>query len=229
MKRKELVLFLIITCALFEFVFDHTPNFWIMVNERNPDRFWRARFIEKYEAGTISQLPLYTIHSTRGWTLKPNVRLFESGIHISTNERGVRSATPYIRDGHKTQVLIVGDSFTFGNGLDDRMTWAQILEDKLPHSQVINLGVDGYGIGQMLITLRETVREYRPHIVVCAFIDDDLGRNLLNFRDYKKPKFELSGGVLSLPPYSIGSMEETYRETRLIHTFESISLFNFRN
>ena len=50
---------------------------------------------------------------------------------------------------------MLGDSFTFGEDVGDDETYSHHLEQLLPGTEVINLGVHGYGHDQMLIYLRE--------------------------------------------------------------------------
>jgi hypothetical protein len=41
--------------------------------------------------------------------------------------------------------LILGDSFTFGDEVSDNETYSYYLQQMLPHTEVINMGVHGYG------------------------------------------------------------------------------------
>jgi len=213
-KKKDFLIITILTLGSLQLLCQYFPAFWLAYHHRNPEHFWREKFAANYKAGSDSMafLDPYDYHPTRGWTLKPNVDYRKNGNHVSSNALGFRSVGPYVRDEKKAQVLVVGDSFTFGSGLSNDETWPHRLESKLPNSQVINLGVDGYGMDQMLVTLQESVGKFRPKIVVCAFIDDDLERNLLYFRDYKKPRFEITNRTLTLTNVPIASPETTYRE-----------------
>jgi hypothetical protein len=67
-----------------------------------------------------------------------------------------------------------------------------------PQVEVLNLGVHGYGHDQMLVYLREEGLRYHPDIVIVGFVQDDMERNMLEFRDYAKPRFELVDGALAL-------------------------------
>jgi hypothetical protein len=79
---------------------------------------------------------------------------------------------------------------------------------------VINLGVHGYGHDQMLVYLREEGIRYRPDVVVLGFLTGDMERNVLAFRDYAKPRFELKDGALVLrhgrvpPPAEMAAAEK---------------------
>jgi len=169
------------------------------------DRYWETVFLRRNSRETH----LSEVHKTRGWT----PRAGEKGDGITINDMGYRSPSPRheLMEG-KYRVVTIGDSFTFGWGTHDSSTWPQLLESMNPFLQIINLGVGSYGIGQMYITLRETIDHYRPHLIIAAYIGDDLFRSLLSFRDYRKPKFVLEGDELVLTNTPIG----TLRETRLM-------------
>lgn len=67
----------------------------------------------------------------------------------------------------------------------------------IPAAEInINMGVHGYGQDQMLILLREEGIKYKPDIVILGFVYEDMSRNLLQFRDYAKPKFVMDDDTL---------------------------------
>jgi hypothetical protein len=70
------------------------------------------------------------------------------------------------------------------------------------------MGVHGYGHDQMLIFLQEEGIKYGPDIVILGFITADISRNILQFRDYAKPRFiverhrlQLIGSPVPPPEY----------------------------
>jgi hypothetical protein len=186
------------------------------INYHDSD-YWKKRFIEAYERNTSDKHGLmhgtHLPHKTRGWTPKPHLSLIRDGYRYTTNNLGHRALKDYAYDKDQYQVLIVGDSYTFGIDADDSCVWPNMLQAMDGRLNVVNLAVGGYGIGQMVITLRETIRFYRPDLVVVAFVGEDIRRAMLDFRDYKKPKFEIEGDRLVLTNTPVGSLEEVYRET----------------
>jgi len=138
----------------------------------------------------------------RGWALKPGLRdlaVFE-GKRLSSNSRGLRGREEhgYDKTPGKTRIAFLGDSFIFGEEVDDGETIPAQLQALLPGAEVLNLGVHGYGHDQMLIYLREEGVRYRPDICLVGFIYVDMFRNLLSFKDYAKPRFALKSGRLVL-------------------------------
>jgi hypothetical protein len=73
----------------------------------------------------------------------------------------------------------VGDSFTFGLEVRYEDTWPRQLERLLgPEFQVLNFGVDGYGVDQAYLRYRRDGLAWRPEIVVLGVIDDDFRRTM---------------------------------------------------
>ncbi len=179
--------------------------------------YWKRRFIEQYERNKLENHALmygtHIPHKTRGWTPKPNISLIKDGYRYTTNNLGHRALKDYTYNKDQYQVLIVGDSYTFGIDADDSCVWPNMLQAIDGRLNVVNLAVGGYGIDQMYITLRETIMFYKPNLVIVAFVREDIWRTMLDFRDFKKPKFEIEGDRLVLTNTPIGSLEEVYRET----------------
>ena len=86
--------------------------------------------------------------------------------------------------------MLLGDSQTFGEEVDDRYTWPNILARERPDLEIINLAVSGYGVDQMYVTFREELDVWKPDVVVLSPMRDDFYRTSLWFRDYSKPWFE---------------------------------------
>jgi len=147
----------------------------------------------------------YEVHKTRGWTTRKNVKTFHQ-----TNNMGHRNYRDYIYNRNQFAIVTLGDSFTFGTEAKTKDIWPILLEGKSKYYQVVNLGVGGYGIDQMYITLKETIKSYKPNIVLLAYIADDLKRSLYKFNGYEKPRFILMNNrLINKNPY-IGNVEQTY-------------------
>lgn len=148
-----------------------------------------------------------------GWRSKPNLRdrvAFGNKI-LNTNSLGLRGDREYDRvtPAGTTRILVLGDSFTFGDEVNDSETFCHYLSEMLPDAEVMNFGMHGYGHDQMLLLYREVGRRYQPDVVVLAFVYSDIYRNLLRFRDYAKPRFVLEDGGLRLDNSPVPTPEET--------------------
>jgi len=69
--------------------------------------------------------------------------------------------------------LALGDSFTFGVGVDPSETWPEVLS-KVADGNFVNLGVPGYGPPQYTRVLRKYGVALHPRIVVYAFSQNDV-------------------------------------------------------
>lgn len=184
----------------------------------NDDPSWRLRWIARHGAAGRLQYEIDEWHPARGWALKANLRdvPVPGGKVLSSNSKGVRGRREHgdEKAPGTTRILVLGDSFTFGEDVGDDETYSHHLERLLPGTEVINLGVHGYGHDQMLIYLREEGVRYRPDVVILGFLTGDMERNVLSFRDYAKPRFVLDGGKLALrnspvpPPAEMAAAEK---------------------
>jgi hypothetical protein len=163
---------------------------------------WRIWWVNRY---LWARRPIFysfdAYDPTKGWTMRPGRWSFGKRTTITANSRGIRGSKEYApgRTARTRRIVVLGDSFTFGEGVDDDATFPAQLQARLgPGFEVINLGVHGYGHDQMLIRLREEGLRYAPDLVVLGYYADDVARNALSFRDYAKPRFVLRGGTLAL-------------------------------
>ena len=76
-------------------------------------------------------LKFYEHHEVRGWTTKKNLKIYIEGNSYTTNNIGERSLKNYKKDESKYEVLVVGDSMTFGEESSDEFVWTNILKKKI--------------------------------------------------------------------------------------------------
>lgn len=216
MRRK---IFLIFIYLIFLFVvLEVFSRFYLSANARSNlvklvrcDATWRNFWMKQHQTRSPEFFYSFDVFDpTKGWALKPNLvnlPVFESKV-LNSNSKGIRGGEySYERTGKK-RILVFGDSFTFGEEVSDNETYSYYLQEKLPSSEVINLGVHGYGHDQMLIYLKEEGIKYRPDIVILGFVYEDTQRNILSFRDYAKPRFVLLDGQLELKNSPVPKPEE---------------------
>ncbi|MHC4177633.1 MAG: SGNH/GDSL hydrolase family protein, partial [Planctomycetota bacterium] len=198
---------------------------WLFNEYQEP--FWELEFIQEYGGDRRADARLHTSHLTRGWAPGPNRSVTCDNWTYTTNDRGHRATAPFVSRPDKYTVLIVGDSFTFGWEASHADTWPTILAETDDRLQVLNLGVPGYGVDQMCITLEESILEYRPQLVIFAYIGDDLDRSLLSFRHYRKPRFVLEGDDLKLTNTPIGTFPQTLDELRRKYSLPNLMTYCF--
>ena len=146
-------------------------------------------------------------HAVLGWYPQPNktALLATPFIHqeIHTNAAGFRGEKEFAleKPANVTRILALGDSFTFGFGVADSETFSQRLQDSTPSFEVLNTGVPGYGIDQVLMLYREIGRKYHPDIVLVDIFPGMFWRATRAFTagGYAKPFFKLTAkGQLEL-------------------------------
>jgi hypothetical protein len=129
----------------------------------------------------------------------------ESGVSVNgwwqTNSHGARSRheTPPEQTPGATRWMAFGDSFTHGSRVRQEQTWPALVEAERPELEVVNFGVDGYGMAQSLLRYREK-RDVIDHSgIVLVFVPGaDLVRDVNVFRPLlgwsapiTAPRFEL--------------------------------------
>ncbi len=107
------------------------------------------------------------------------------------------------KDKNKYRIVVLGDSFTAGNGVEkeeDRYVnqLAKILNEKdffkkLGYSEIEILPFGGAGINsvQELAVLKEMAISYNPNLVILQYCDNDVGP-MLSPLDYNKEQFYIS-------------------------------------
>ncbi len=140
---------------------------------------------------------------------RPVTATFDSlGIRVERADHVWRARDP--------SVLFIGDSFTMGHGVGADEAFPARVEAFLgKRIQAVNLGVEGYGTDQALLSLRRYIDRFQTRAVVYTFIADHVWRNdNYDRRVYypdgnwpgSKPLFGLRGDggvVLRKPPMPV--------------------------
>ncbi|MBI3309117.1 MAG: SGNH/GDSL hydrolase family protein, partial [Candidatus Melainabacteria bacterium] len=96
---------------------------------------------------------------------------------ISSNSHGFRSAEI---NQNKKQIIVLGDSVTWGFGVSDTETFPYYLDKMISQSgyQVSNLAISGYGIDQYYLFLKRHIEKFKDLQIVVLGICT--GNDLLN-------------------------------------------------
>lgn len=135
-----------------------------------------------------------------GWRYDAS-RVFGRPIQYRTNSSGFRSEREFIAPSPKRGdvVALIGDSFTFGLGIEYAETFGAIIESRLRRPSVYNFGIMGFGMDQMWLTLRAEALPLKPSLVIVTFISGDFTRTQEAFRPWEgftKPVYTLRDGAL---------------------------------
>jgi len=117
-------------------------------------------------------------HASRGWSNTPGARVPygepEFVTLVQHNQLGFRGPEIGAKRADRLRVLVLGDSFAYGVGVQNDETFSARLEALDRRLEVINTGVNGYGTGQELVVLREDGLRLQPDVVIVAFFWNDV-------------------------------------------------------
>lgn len=140
----------------------------------------------------------FTYDATLGWTPIPGSSGTLLGGPFAFTDQGTREQNRERRPANGPLIIAFGDSMTEGYAVGNDETWPAHLE-RLTGRRVLNAGVRGYGLDQIVLRAERMVPEVKPSTVVLAFIADDISRTALSVRDAKgKPYFVPEGEGLAL-------------------------------
>jgi lysophospholipase L1-like esterase len=146
---------------------------------------------------------MYSADEAVGYALTPGfngiLERAEFSHEVDTNALGLRGAEPRPRRANTFRIVCLGDSFTWGFGVQTSDTFAarleQALADKYPalDIQVLNAGVPGYGTADQLRFLESRSAMLDPDLVVLQFLP---GNDFMENRRPAKGVYEPQDGWL---------------------------------
>ncbi len=133
-------------------------------------------------------LPRYVTASGFGIRVHcPNISIHHTTldyrVSIRTNSMGIRADREFTYDKPEGvfRIVVLGDSFTFGYGVEVEQTYGVVLERIIKEHgirvEVINLGVSGAGTAEELIMLKNRGLRFAPDLVVVGYCCNDIGNN----------------------------------------------------
>jgi len=137
-----------------------------------------------------------------GWRLTPDWegehRHHDFQVRYRVNAEGFRGP---MGPATEEAVTLLGDSFTFGLGVNEGETFADHLNAAHPGTRFFNRGVPGYSTDQERLLLDELPAGLRRHVLLVVYLGNDLIDNLRTYplqADHAKPRFVLRHGRLRL-------------------------------
>ena len=168
--------------------------------------------------------------SLLGWAHEPGQEgIFETPqFHtvVRINESGLRDPEhSYERSNNIKRILVLGDSFAWGYGVEESDRFSQLLEKAL-NVEVINAGVSGYSTDQELLWYKSEGIKYETDLVILVLTGNDVGdndRQLVN-TIYYKPKFVIEEGKLVPIGYPV---PQTSRQGKIIYFLSQRSALGY--
>lgn len=112
---------------------------------------------------------------------------------------------PVEKQPGKMRIVIIGDSFTYGQYVDTQNNWSEVLERKLNERpdlcgqagfEVINLGMPGFDVEELVRRYKHLGQKYQPDLVIWL----ESGSGFVRFNELLSPKvdacLDLHGGQL---------------------------------
>lgn len=114
----------------------------------------------------------YTLDGKRYKVMKPHAQMRVYGTPVHTNALGFRGPEVAPKRRGEFRIIVLGDSFTFGPGVEYEAIFTSQLQTRLakthPEAKVINLAVEGYNIVQYAAVLEEVGLRLEPDLVLVA-------------------------------------------------------------
>lgn len=236
------VILTVICCEIVLRIASHTDidgNVTILDRRIRPFQF-PIQSLEKKLAHYKNQRKSYTYYDPDlGWAVRPNSQS-ANGLYFS-NSAGVRTSP----SRHETslqpipgtlRIAIFGDSFTHGDDVPYEESWGAVIEKTMKGKgrqvEVINLGGQGYAIGQAFLRWRKHGKPLRPHLVIFGFQNSNVKRTMNLIRllyspdtgvIFSKPRFILQDNALHLINVPTAPPED------LIPIFKNFSNWEFKD
>lgn len=121
-----------------------------------------------------------------GYTLKPGQFVFterEFSNTYSINSKGVRDSEASLTG---PEIVVLGDSFAFGWGVDHEETFAALVEERTG-LRVLNTAIPSFGTAREMVMLRSLDRS-RLKGIILQYCGDDYDENLKYYRNGNRPQ-----------------------------------------
>ena len=167
-----------------------------------------AHFLRTSDEGAVVTHPRGTLKpglQLKQWYDRPTQPEFDADgcVTVTFNDLGFRDL-PFTREKKpgEFRILAVGDSFTFGSGVQDADTWPQQLEARLRDErsepvEVINAGfaTGSYHVAGYVPWIQSDGVEFKPDVLVIGLCLNDLGDIPMLGYSVVKPKEPWLGGI----------------------------------
>ena len=147
-------------------------------------------------------------------------------IRLSTDKDGFRHNKTELKRDENT-ILVVGDSYTLGEEVQNYETWPSCLQMKI-NSRVDNAGVFGYGTLQSILRANFFINKYEySTLIMSILVDNDFGRDTLSYRSgFAKPYLQKIKDEIKVikasDPYRLGTKFNPNKDI-----FYSLSTYSF--
>lgn len=162
---------------------------------------------------------IYEYSPYTDYIVKPNQHVNfiseEFSTKVNTNSMGLRGGEIDLSRQHK--IIMLGDSFTFGHGVNDGEAYAYLLQKKLDakygeKTVIINAGTNGYDTRREYSYLANYGSKYNPNIVIVNFMFNDALSNSGEYWFSAMP----AGWARYIPLKSIAALVEYLKQPKVL-------------
>ena len=110
-----------------------------------------------------------------------------TGRYCIVNAQGFHDTQDFVYSpelDERARILVLGDSFTFGEEADIGKSYVETIEAKLPGTVVWNTGIFGVGTNQALAAFHMFAPMLKPHLTIYGFYTNDFFDNLFPVDGY---------------------------------------------
>lgn len=159
---------------------------------------------------TTERPEMYEAYPPYGYRLRPSRTMTYSyprqnprQLTVHANRHGFRGARELDEADARTRILVVGDSFVFGEGVEESERFTDRIEAAEPGWRVDNLGMTGFGPDLMLRAFQAVGLGLKPDVVVLAIYTDDFRRVRPEYAGagFEIPRFAIRSGALASIDY----------------------------
>lgn len=161
----------------------------------------RAFLSHRLKIPTDERNLTYRYDQELGWFPVENSERYFTGsrrIFVKHNTKGFRDHE--YDEKRRPRIAFLGDSFVWGYDVEREERFTEKLQELLPDTEVINLGVSGYGTDQEFLLIKKYFSKLKPDIVFLIFSSNDRNDNSGNnkYGGYYKPYFIVDEGKIKL-------------------------------
>jgi lysophospholipase L1-like esterase len=178
-----------------------------------------------------------------GYSLKPHAtRILTTGEAYTVRDRlnslGLNDVERRVeKEPGSRRILVLGDSFVFGQGVRRDESLPRLLDLSLPDVEVINAGIPGYGLEQEYLYFKDRGHRFEPDLVLLGFFMNDVQdpttmdvvRNDEGLALAYRTRPQVLARARAKEPKGLrGSVSSWIRSHSLFYTFVRIRLDNLR-
>lgn len=157
---------------------------------------------ESYPLGNETR-QYWRYDSLLGWAHQGGMngiqRIRDQEVRISINSHGLRDDEIGYARNFKNRILLLGDSFGWGFGINREFRMSELIEGQIDSLEIINASVAGYSTDQQLLYYENEGYKYQADAVVVLFCENDfLGNTVPRIHWYNKPFFTYEDDTLLL-------------------------------